>query len=162
MKKKLMSLVMLVCSLWLTNAIAAGIPAGFVAQDSSSMYVVLVNFNSSQYTVNEVNGYMNSLKNMISSLLSDSTTKVYAFSPTDLAAAGLGNDADALNNQLVPGAVASPPAFSYVYIKASKVSFLSKTNLRLDIYIYSSSAKTGQYIASIELPSDLVASLSGS
>jgi len=46
MKKKLMALLMLVCFLWLTNAIAAGIPAGFVTQDSSSMYVVLVNFNS--------------------------------------------------------------------------------------------------------------------
>lgn len=162
MKTKLMALLILLCSLVFSNVNAAGIPAGFAAQDSSGMYVVLLNFNSQQYTVNEVTGYMNSIKSLISSLLSGSSSQIYAFGPNDLAAAGLGSDADALHNQLVPGAVSSPPAFSYAYIKASKVSFQSKTNLRMDIYIYTSSAQTGQYVLSIELPSDLVASLSGS
>lgn len=162
MKTKLMAVLMLLSSLVFANVHAAGIPAGFVAQESSSMYVVLMNFNSQQYTVNEVTGYMNSLKGMISSLLSDSTTKVYAYGPNDLAAAGLGTDANALHNLLVPSATSSPPAFGYVYIMASKVPFAGKTNLRLDIYMYSSSAKTGMYLLSLELPSDLVNDLSGS
>lgn len=162
MKTKLIAVLMLLSSLVFANVHAAGIPAGFVAQENSSMYVVLVNFNSQQYTVNEVTGYTNSIKSLISSLSSDSSTKVYAFGPNDLAAAGLGTDADALNNLLIPSATSDPPAFDYLYIKASKVPFAGKTNLRLDIYIYTPSAKTGMYIASLELPIELIASLSGS
>lgn len=159
MKTKLVAVLVLLCSLVFANVNAGGIPAGFVAQEDSSMYVVLMNFNNEQYTVTEVTNYMKSIRSLLSGV---SSSQFYAFGPNDLASAGLGTDADALHNQLVPGAIASSPIFDYVYVLASKVPFLGKTNLRMDIYMYSPSTPTGLYLASFELSSELVAALSGS
>lgn len=165
MKKKLVSLLLgVIASCFiLTNANAAGIPAGFVVPTSQSgqYVIVFMNFNS-QYTQSEVEGYVKGLKKIVPSLIKSlDPNNTYAqntvmFGPSDLLQFG---DADAIHAALAAQANSANPTFMYLYVNASKVQFNGKTNLRFDTYIYNKNVPNGQYLASLEVLSDLVSIL---
>jgi hypothetical protein len=150
-----------------SNAAAGGRAAALLAGTADGSVLVLIKFNETQFTQDEAQQLTTLLQfggsvltNLLKGSAPDVTVNLSVFDPVQMTSFGLG-DADVANDFILTNfsSFTSIGVGLYIKVVAKKVEppqGVTGQNIRLNLYIFSGSGSALTYVASLEVPKQLI------